>query len=70
MDELSKIDRVLGRELPDAARETLLVLDSTTGQNAVIQAQEFKNSADITGLVQKGTNEYVVKVNCRKHHLI
>ncbi len=51
MDELAKIDRVLSRELPDAARETLLVLDSTTGQNAVLQAQEFKNSADITGLV-------------------
>jgi fused signal recognition particle receptor len=51
MDELSKIDRVLSRELTDAARETLLVLDSTTGQNAVLQAQEFKNSADITGLV-------------------
>ncbi|MBQ4115956.1 MAG: signal recognition particle-docking protein FtsY [Clostridia bacterium] len=51
MDELAKIDRVIGRELPDAARETLLVLDSTTGQNAVRQAKEFKNSADITGLV-------------------
>jgi len=51
MDELSKIDRVITRELPDAARETLLVLDSTTGQNAVKQAKEFKNSADITGLV-------------------
>ncbi len=51
MDELAKIDRVLTRELPDAARETLFVLDSTTGQNAVLQAREFKNSADITGLV-------------------
>ena len=51
MDELAKINRVIGRELPDAARETLLVLDSTTGQNAVRQAKEFKNSADITGLV-------------------
>ena len=51
MDELAKIDRVLSRELPDADRETLLVLDSTTGQNAVMQAAEFKNSADITGLV-------------------
>ena len=50
-DELAKIDRVLSRELPDADRETLLVLDSTTGQNAVMQAAEFKNSADITGLV-------------------
>ncbi len=51
MDELSKISRVLDRELPDSARETLLVLDSTTGQNAVQQAKEFKNSANITGLV-------------------
>ncbi len=51
MDELAKMDRVLSRELPDASRETLLVLDSTTGQNAVNQAKEFKKSADITGLV-------------------
>ena len=51
MDELSKIDRVISRELPDSRRETLLVLDSTTGQNAVNQAKEFKNAADITGLV-------------------
>ena len=51
MDELAKIDRVIGRELPGADRETLLVLDSTTGQNAVLQAVEFKSSANITGLV-------------------
>ena len=51
MDELAKINRVIGRELPEAARETLLVLDSTTGQNAVNQAKEFKNAAEITGLV-------------------
>lgn len=51
MDELAKIDRIVARELPNADRETLLVLDSTTGQNAVQQAAEFKNSADITGLV-------------------
>ncbi|MBR7146194.1 MAG: signal recognition particle-docking protein FtsY, partial [Oscillospiraceae bacterium] len=51
MDELAKIDRVIRRELPDAARETLLVLDATTGQNAVSQAKEFKNAAEITGLV-------------------
>ena len=51
MDELAKINRVITRELPDAARETLLILDATTGQNAVIQASEFKNAADITGLV-------------------
>ena len=51
MDELAKMDRVLTRELPEASRETLLVLDATTGQNAVNQAKEFKKSADITGLV-------------------
>ena len=51
MNELSKINRVISRELPDATRETLLVLDSTTGQNAVNQAKEFKTAADITGIV-------------------
>ena len=51
MDELAKINRVLSKELPDASRENLLVVDATTGQNAVIQAKEFKNAADITGLV-------------------
>ncbi len=51
MDELAKINRVIGRELPDADRETLLVLDATTGQNAVIQAKEFKGAAEITGLI-------------------
>ncbi len=51
MDELAKINRVISREAPDAARETLLLLDATTGQNAVIQAKEFKNAAEITGLI-------------------
>ena len=51
MDELAKIDRVISRELPSSSRETLLVLDATTGQNAVIQAKEFKNAASITGLI-------------------
>ena len=51
MNELAKIDRVISRELPDSSRETLLVLDSTTGQNALVQAREFKESAEITGLV-------------------
>ncbi len=51
MDELAKIDRVINRELPDAAKETLLVLDATTGQNAVYQAKEFKEASKITGLV-------------------
>jgi fused signal recognition particle receptor len=51
MDELAKIDRVISRELPDSSKETLLVLDATTGQNAVMQAKEFKNASKITGLV-------------------
>ena len=51
MDELAKINRVIGRELPESSVETLLVLDAATGQNAVNQAREFKNAADITGIV-------------------
>ena len=51
MDELSKINRVISRELPDARRENLLVLDATTGQNAILQAKEFGRAADLTGLV-------------------
>ncbi|MBR4116481.1 MAG: signal recognition particle-docking protein FtsY [Clostridia bacterium] len=51
MDELAKIYRVISRELPDSSLETLLVLDAATGQNAVNQAREFKNVADITGIV-------------------
>ena len=51
MLELAKINRIIDRELPDACRENLLVLDATTGQNAVLQAKEFKNAANITGLV-------------------
>ncbi len=51
MDELSKISRVIERELPEADKEILLVLDATTGQNAVNQAREFKNAAGITGIV-------------------
>lgn len=51
MDELAKINRVIARELPESSVETLLVLDAATGQNAVNQAREFKNAADITGIV-------------------
>ena len=50
MNELAKINRVIDRELPDASRENLLVLDATTGQNAVIQAKEFSKAANITGI--------------------
>ena len=51
MNELNKISRVIARECPDASRETLLVLDATTGQNGLIQAKQFKESAGITGIV-------------------
>ena len=51
MNELNKISRVIDRELPDSARETLLVLDATTGQNGLIQARQFKEAAGITGIV-------------------
>ena len=51
MDELAKINRGIERELPGAAKETFLVLDATTGQNAINQAIEFKHAAQITGLI-------------------
>ena len=51
MDEREKIKRVIDKELPDASKEILLVLDATTGQNAILQVQAFKETVDITGLV-------------------
>ena len=51
MNELAKINRVIDRELPDAAKEKLLVLDATTGQNAVNQAEQFRDATGITGIV-------------------
>ena len=51
MDELAKIHRIIDRELPDADKEVLLVLDATTGQNAVNQARAFKEAAGLTGIV-------------------
>lgn len=51
MTELEKMNRIIDREFPEAARETLLVLDATTGKNAVSQAKEFGQVADITGIV-------------------
>ena len=51
MNELNKISRVIDRENPGAARETLLVLDATTGQNGLIQAKQFQESAGVTGIV-------------------
>ena len=51
MDELNKMNKVIGREFPEAARENLLVLDATTGKNAVSQVKEFGDIADITGII-------------------
>ncbi len=51
MNELGKINRIIDREYPDAHRETLVVLDATTGQNALVQAKEFSEVAEITGIV-------------------
>lgn len=51
MDELAKINRVIDRELPNASKEKLLVLDATTGQNAVNQAEQFRDATGITGIV-------------------
>ena len=51
MNELSKIRRIINRELPDSDVETLMVLDATTGQNGLIQAKQFKETAELTGIV-------------------
>lgn len=51
MDELKKIDRILEKEYPNAYRENLIVLDGTTGQNALVQAKEFLNATNITGII-------------------
>ncbi|MBO5907490.1 MAG: signal recognition particle-docking protein FtsY [Clostridia bacterium] len=69
MDELAKIDRVISRELPSSSKETLLVLDATTGQNAVHQAKEFKEASNITGLVLTkldGTAKGGIVISIRK----
>ena len=51
MDELEKIKRVINKELPESSKEVLLVIDATTGQNAILQVQAFKETVDITGLI-------------------
>ena len=51
MEELKKINRIIDKEYPDAYRETLVVLDGTTGQNALSQARQFMEVADITGII-------------------
>jgi len=51
MEELKKIDRIIAKEYPDAYRETLVVLDGTTGQNALVQAKEFMEATNVTGII-------------------
>ena len=51
MNELNKISRIVNRELPEASREVLLVLDGTTGQNGLIQAKQFSEAAGVTGII-------------------
>ena len=51
MNELSKLRKIVDREAPEAAKETLLILDATTGQNGLIQAKQFQETADLTGIV-------------------
>ena len=69
MNELAKINRVIDRELPGVARENLLVLDATTGQNAIFQAKEFKNAAQLTGLIlnkMDGTAKGGIAISIRR----
>lgn len=69
MNELAKINRIIDRELPDVCRENLLVLDATTGQNAILQAKEFKNAASLTGLIlnkMDGTAKGGIVISIRK----
>ncbi len=69
MDELNKIYRVIARELPESKKETLLVLDASTGQNAVNQAEEFSKAAEISGIVLTkldGTAKGGIVVNISK----
>ena len=69
MNELAKINRVIDRELPGASRENLLVLDATTGQNAILQAKEFRNAAALTGLIlnkMDGTAKGGIVISIRK----
>ena len=51
MEELKKINRIIDKEMPEAYRENLIVLDGTTGQNALSQLKEFKEAADVTGII-------------------
>ena len=73
MNELAKLRKIIDREVPDAAKETLLVLDATTGQNGLIQARTFKETAGLTGIVltkmdgtAKGASSSPSRRSCRR----
>lgn len=73
MNELEKINRIIEREFPESNRENILVLDATTGQNAIIQAKNFKEVADITGIALTkldGTAKGGVALTLQGHHMI
>ena len=73
MNELEKINRIIEREFPEAKRENILVLDATTGQNAIIQAKNFKEVAYITGIALTkldGTAKGGVALTLQGHHMI
>ena len=73
MNELEKINRIIEREFPEANRENILILDATTGQNAIIQAKNFKEVADITGIALTkldGTAKGGVALTLQGHHMI
>ncbi len=57
MEELKKINRIIDKEYPEAYRETLVVLDGTTGQNALVQARQFMEAAPITGIIRPSWTE-------------
>ena len=67
MEELKKINRVIEREYADAYRETLVVLDGTTGQNALAQAKQFAEAADITGIVLTKMDGTAKGGNCSRN---
>ncbi len=70
MDELNKIQKVINKEMPEADKEVLLVIDGTTGQNAISQVKAFKQEADITGLVinkiRWNSKRWSSNRNCRR----
>ena len=72
MKELEKVKRVIEREIPGAPHEVLLVLDATTGQNAMVQAKQFKEATDVTGIVLTkldGTAKGGIVIAIRKNYI-